>query len=67
MIRLILKITLYSCHVITFNLIYFFPNLNCVKLASFSGQQSSYVTLKDLRENCKMDLEMINGMASEKH
>nr|XP_023919154.1 uncharacterized protein LOC112030717 [Quercus suber] len=29
--------------------------------------QSSYVTLKDLRENCKMDLEMINGMASEKH
>ncbi|KAF3946159.1 hypothetical protein CMV_027541 [Castanea mollissima] len=29
--------------------------------------QSSYVTLKDLRENCKMDLEMINGMASDKH
>ncbi|XP_050283160.1 uncharacterized protein LOC126723617 [Quercus robur] len=27
---------------------------------------ASFNTLKDLRENCKMDLEMINGMASEK-
>ncbi|KAL0007156.1 hypothetical protein SO802_008658 [Lithocarpus litseifolius] len=28
--------------------------------------QASFNTLKDLRENCKMDLEMINGMASDK-
>ncbi|KAK4592245.1 hypothetical protein RGQ29_016672 [Quercus rubra] len=27
---------------------------------------ASFNTLKDLRENCKMDLEMINGMASDK-
>lgn len=29
--------------------------------------QASFLALKDLRENCKMDLEMINGMPSEKH
>ncbi|GMY22715.1 hypothetical protein FCV25MIE_17956 [Fagus crenata] len=29
--------------------------------------QASFVTLKDLRKNCKTDLEMTNGMASDKH
>lgn len=28
--------------------------------------QDSYVTLKDLRDNCKMELEMTSGMPSEK-
>ncbi|XP_031283091.1 uncharacterized protein LOC116141744 [Pistacia vera] len=32
-----------------------------------SQLQASFVTLKDLRENCKMDLERTNGMPSEKH
>ncbi|KAF3441038.1 hypothetical protein FNV43_RR19324 [Rhamnella rubrinervis] len=31
-----------------------------------SQLQASFVALKDLRENCKMDLEMINEMPSEK-
>ncbi|XP_041008636.1 uncharacterized protein LOC121252873 [Juglans microcarpa x Juglans regia] len=29
--------------------------------------QSNFVALKDLRENCKTDLQMRNGMAAEKH
>lgn len=29
-------------------------------------QQDSYVTLKDLRDNCKTELEMTSGMPSEK-
>ncbi|KAG6657536.1 uncharacterized protein LOC122306740 isoform X1 [Carya illinoinensis] len=29
--------------------------------------QSNFVALKDLRENCKTDLDMHNGMATEKH
>ncbi|XP_038881150.1 uncharacterized protein LOC120072744 [Benincasa hispida] len=29
--------------------------------------QSSFVTLKDLREECKMNLEMLNAMPMEKH
>ena len=45
MIRLILKITLYSCHVMKFNLI-FFPNLNCVKLAFFLGSNPAMLRLK---------------------
>ncbi|XP_062149170.1 uncharacterized protein LOC133857832 [Alnus glutinosa] len=37
-------------------------------LARESNQlQANFVKLKDLRENCKTDLEMINGMTSDKH
>ncbi|XP_023544544.1 uncharacterized protein LOC111804093 [Cucurbita pepo subsp. pepo] len=32
-----------------------------------SQLQTSFVTLKDLREDCKMNLEMLNGMPMEKH
>lgn len=31
----------------------------------FSLQQAGYVTLKDLRDSCKMDLEMVTGMPSD--
>ncbi|XP_023004026.1 uncharacterized protein LOC111497458 [Cucurbita maxima] len=32
-----------------------------------SQLQTNFVTLKDLREECKMNLEMLNGMPMEKH
>lgn len=44
-----------------------FTNSNVLNMFNFSWQQANFVKLKDLRENCKTDLEMFNGMTSDKH
>ncbi|XP_021274592.1 uncharacterized protein LOC110409547 [Herrania umbratica] len=43
-----------------------FLNMEDIFVHENSQLQASYIALKDLRENCKMDLERITGMPSEK-
>ncbi|XVF17214.1 hypothetical protein REPUB_Repub10bG0100100 [Reevesia pubescens] len=43
-----------------------FLNMEDIFVHESNQLQASYTALKDLRENCKMDLERITGMPSEK-
>ncbi|KAE8671530.1 Acyl-CoA oxidase 2 isoform 1 [Hibiscus syriacus] len=43
-----------------------FLNMEDIFVTEGNQLQSSYTALKDLRENCKIDLERITGMPSEK-
>lgn len=48
-------------------LFYFCPDLTLIDSLDFVLQQASFLTLKELRDSCKIDLEMINEMPADKH
>lgn len=50
-----------------FHLLESWEDISVVNRVLLGQQQSSFVTLKDLREECKMNLEMLNAMPMEKH
>lgn len=42
-------------------------NSNALKMLKFSLQQANFIALEDLRDDCKTELEMLNGKASKEN